>query len=145
MAEVEGPREAGAETLQAMLGDLALRAQLSTPDHLAKLVAQQAGAVGILDVVVYLVDYGQTRLVPLPYGVKGAISGFRGRRCGSAGRCRRDDGMARASSHARSASVGYSPPQRAGGLFGCGGQLVDGAMSRCCCASRFRPRAGTRG
>jgi serine phosphatase RsbU (regulator of sigma subunit) len=48
-------------------GDLVERAQLSTPDQLAELIAEQAGGVGLREVVVYLADYGQTRLVPLPY------------------------------------------------------------------------------
>jgi serine phosphatase RsbU (regulator of sigma subunit) len=61
-APVARPDEIGVS-----LGRLVELAQLSTPDHLAELVAREAGEVGLTDVVVYLADYGQTRLVPLAY------------------------------------------------------------------------------
>jgi serine phosphatase RsbU (regulator of sigma subunit) len=56
-----------ADRVRVLLGDLLERAQLSTPNQLAELVAAQAGGVGLRDVVIYLADYGQTRLVPLAY------------------------------------------------------------------------------
>jgi serine phosphatase RsbU (regulator of sigma subunit) len=67
MAEADSPSDLHADSIRGLLGDLVQRAQLSAPDQLAGLVAERAGAIGIRDLVVYLSDYGQTRLVPLPY------------------------------------------------------------------------------
>jgi serine phosphatase RsbU (regulator of sigma subunit) len=67
VVEVDGRPDPRADRLRVLLGDLVERAQLGTADQLAGLVAEQASGVGILDVVLYLADYGQTRLVPLPY------------------------------------------------------------------------------
>jgi Stage II sporulation protein E (SpoIIE) len=67
MAHAHGGVDPGEERIRVRLGDLVQRAQQSTPDHLAELVAEQATAVGLADAVVYLADYGQTRLVPLRY------------------------------------------------------------------------------
>jgi Stage II sporulation protein E (SpoIIE) len=67
VTDVGGWSDSAAERSQLPLGELVQRAQASTPDHLAELVAVQAADIGLSDVVVYLADYGQTRLVPLPY------------------------------------------------------------------------------
>jgi serine phosphatase RsbU (regulator of sigma subunit) len=53
--------------VRARLGELVARAQDSTPDHLAGLVASYAAAAGGRDAVMYLADYGQLRLIPVPY------------------------------------------------------------------------------
>jgi serine phosphatase RsbU (regulator of sigma subunit) len=67
VADVGGWPAGAAGRLHSLLGDLVERAQGSIPDHLAELVAQHAREIGLAEVVVYLADYGQTRLVPLPY------------------------------------------------------------------------------
>jgi serine phosphatase RsbU (regulator of sigma subunit) len=78
------PRPPRAEGIQAVLGDLIAQVQQSTPDDLARLVAAHAAGAGIGAVVVYLADYGQLRLVPLPYpgmpareplGMEGTLAG----------------------------------------------------------------------
>jgi serine phosphatase RsbU (regulator of sigma subunit) len=68
----------------AVLGELVRRSRGTGPGQLAPLVADCAAAVGMADAVIYLADYGQTRLMPLPYpgmparlplGVDGTLAG----------------------------------------------------------------------
>ena len=68
----------------AVLGELVRRTRDSGPGQLAPLVADAAAAAGLADAVIYLADYGQTRLVPVPYqdmparlplGVDGTLAG----------------------------------------------------------------------
>lgn len=68
----------------AVLGELVRRTRDTAPGDLAPLVAECAAAVGLADAVIYLTDYGQTRLIPLPYpgmpprlplGVDGTLAG----------------------------------------------------------------------
>ena len=50
----------------AMLGRLLRRTHLSAPAELATIVAEEARAIGVERLVMYLVDYDQRRLVPVP-------------------------------------------------------------------------------
>ena len=68
----------------AVLGELVRRTRETAPGDLAPLVAECAAAVGMADAVIYLADYGQTRLLPLPYpgmpprvplGIEGTLAG----------------------------------------------------------------------
>jgi serine phosphatase RsbU (regulator of sigma subunit) len=68
----------------AVLGDLVRRARDTGPGQLAPLVADTAAAAGLADAMIYLADYGQTRLMPVPYagmpprlplGVDGTLAG----------------------------------------------------------------------
>ena len=68
----------------AVIGELMRRARDAGPGQLASLVADAAAAVGLADAVIYLADYGQTRLMPVPYagmparlplGVDGTLAG----------------------------------------------------------------------
>ena len=68
----------------AVFGELVRRTRDSGPGQLAPLVADAAAAAGLADAVIYLADYGQTRLVPVPYqdmparlplGVDGTLAG----------------------------------------------------------------------
>jgi serine phosphatase RsbU (regulator of sigma subunit) len=68
----------------AVLGELMRRARDAGPGQLASLVADAAAAIGLADAVIYLADYGQTRLMPVPYagmparlplGVDGTLAG----------------------------------------------------------------------
>jgi serine phosphatase RsbU (regulator of sigma subunit) len=68
----------------AVIGDLVRRTRRTAPGDLAPLVAESAEAAGLADAVIYLTDYGQTRLLPLPYpgmpprvalGVEGTLAG----------------------------------------------------------------------
>jgi serine phosphatase RsbU (regulator of sigma subunit) len=68
----------------AVLGELVRRTRGTGPGQLAPLVAECAAAVGMDDAVIYLADYGQTRLMPLPYpgmpvrlplGMEGTLAG----------------------------------------------------------------------
>jgi serine phosphatase RsbU (regulator of sigma subunit) len=68
----------------AVLGELVRRARGCNPAQLAPLVADTAVGAGLTDAVIYLVDYGQTRLMPVPYermparlplGVEGTLAG----------------------------------------------------------------------
>ncbi|HEY7100773.1 MAG TPA: PP2C family protein-serine/threonine phosphatase [Mycobacteriales bacterium] len=68
----------------AVLGELVRRAREAGPGRLASLVADAAAAVGLADAVIYLADYSQTRLMPVPYpgmparlplGVDGTLAG----------------------------------------------------------------------
>lgn len=68
----------------AVLGELVRRTRDTAPGDLASLVAECAAAVGLTDAVIHLTDYGQTRLIPLPYpgmpprlplGVDGTLAG----------------------------------------------------------------------
>jgi serine phosphatase RsbU (regulator of sigma subunit) len=68
----------------AVLGELVRRTRHAAPSRLAPLVAECGAAAGLGDVVIYLADYGQTRLVPVPYagmparlplGVDGTLAG----------------------------------------------------------------------
>ncbi len=49
-----------------MLMEVLRRTHLSAPHDLSSVVAEEARAIGITDVVMYLVDYEQTVLVPVP-------------------------------------------------------------------------------
>jgi serine phosphatase RsbU (regulator of sigma subunit) len=68
----------------AVIGDLVRRTRRTAPGDLAPLVAGSAAAAGLADAVIYLSDYGQTRLLPLPYpgmpprvplGIEGTLAG----------------------------------------------------------------------
>src|SRR5829696_6515476 len=68
----------------AVLGELVRRTRGTAPGDLAGLVAECAAAAGLADAVIYLADYGQSRLIPLPYpampprvplGVDGTLAG----------------------------------------------------------------------
>lgn len=68
----------------AVIGDLVRRTRNTAPGDLAPLVAESAAAAGLSDTVIYLSDYGQTRLLPLvypgmpqrlPLGVEGTLAG----------------------------------------------------------------------
>jgi serine phosphatase RsbU (regulator of sigma subunit) len=68
----------------AVLGELVRRTRGTSPGQLAPLVAECAAAVGMTDAVIYLTDYGQSRLMPVPYrgmptrlplGVEGTLAG----------------------------------------------------------------------
>ncbi len=68
----------------AALAELVRRTRDSAPGQLAALVADCAASVGLADAVLYLADYGQARLVPVPYagmparlplGVDGTLGG----------------------------------------------------------------------
>ena len=68
----------------AVLGELVRRTRDTAPGDLAPLVAECAAAVGLTDAVIYLADYGQSRLIPIPYpgmpprlalGVDGTLAG----------------------------------------------------------------------
>jgi serine phosphatase RsbU (regulator of sigma subunit) len=50
----------------ALLADLLRRSRLVAPSDLAGLILEEARALGLGDAVVYVTDYGQARLVPLP-------------------------------------------------------------------------------
>jgi serine phosphatase RsbU (regulator of sigma subunit) len=67
-----------------ILGELVRRSRQAGPGELAPLVVHSAGRAGLADAVIYLVDYGQTRLMPVPYrgmsprlplGVDGTMAG----------------------------------------------------------------------
>jgi len=51
----------------AVIGELVRRTRRTAPGDLAPLVAESAATAGLADAVIYLADYGQTRLLPLPY------------------------------------------------------------------------------
>lgn len=68
----------------AVLGELVRRTRGTAPGDLAPLVAECGAKAGLADLVIYLADYGQTRLMPLPYpgmsarlplGVEGTVAG----------------------------------------------------------------------
>ena len=68
----------------AVLGELVRRTRDTGPGQLARLVADSAAEAGLADAVIYLADYGQVRLVPvpregmparLPLGVDGTLAG----------------------------------------------------------------------
>ncbi|HYT09734.1 MAG TPA: PP2C family protein-serine/threonine phosphatase [Mycobacteriales bacterium] len=68
----------------AVIGEMVRRTRRSAPGDLAPLVAETAAAAGLAEVVIYLVDYGQTRLLPLLYprmparvalGIEGTLGG----------------------------------------------------------------------
>lgn len=74
----------------AVLGELVRRTRGTGPSQLAPLVAELGAAVGMADAVIYLADYGQTRLMPVPYsgmpvrlplGVEGTLAGHAYRAC----------------------------------------------------------------
>jgi serine phosphatase RsbU (regulator of sigma subunit) len=50
----------------ALLADLLRRSRLLAPGDLAALIREEAQCLGFGDAVVYVTDYGQERLVPLP-------------------------------------------------------------------------------
>lgn len=69
----------------AVFGDLVRRARECGPGQLAALVAASADEAGLADAVIYVTDYGQTRLMPVPYagmparlplGVDGTLAGW---------------------------------------------------------------------
>jgi serine phosphatase RsbU (regulator of sigma subunit) len=73
-----------AADLAAVVSELVRRARRTAPGDLASLVASCADAAGLTDTVIYLSDYGQTRLLPLPYpgmpprvplGIEGTLAG----------------------------------------------------------------------
>ena len=73
-----------AADLAAVISELVRRARRTAPGDLAPLVAGSAAAAGLTDTVIYLSDYGQTRLLPLPYpgmpsrvplGIEGTLAG----------------------------------------------------------------------
>lgn len=66
MPEPASPRKSLRDSLGELLGGLVRRGRLAAPSDLAALVAERAHGIGADEVVVYLVDYGQTMLVPLP-------------------------------------------------------------------------------
>ena len=49
-----------------LLGGMLERSHLTAPSDFAAMVGEAAAAIGGADVVLYLVDYGQTHLVPVP-------------------------------------------------------------------------------
>jgi serine phosphatase RsbU (regulator of sigma subunit) len=68
----------------AVLGELVRRTRDSGPGQFAPLVADTAAQAGLADAVIYVTDYGQTRLMPIPYdgmparlplGVEGTLAG----------------------------------------------------------------------
>ena len=68
----------------AVLGELLRRTRDAGPGQLPSLVADAAAAAGLAEAVIYLADYGQTRLMPVPYagmpprlplGVDGTLAG----------------------------------------------------------------------
>lgn len=68
----------------AATGELVRATRRTAPGDLALLVARSAAAAGLADAVIYLSDYGQTRLLPLPYagvpprvplGIEGTLAG----------------------------------------------------------------------
>src|SRR5918995_7331566 len=80
------PRRVGIMALDpaAVIGDMVRRTRRTAPGDLAPLVAGSAAAAGLADTVIYLADYGQTRLLPLPYpgmpprvplGIEGTLAG----------------------------------------------------------------------
>jgi serine phosphatase RsbU (regulator of sigma subunit) len=73
-----------AADLAAVIGELVRRTRRTAPGDLAPLVAGSAAAAGLTDTVIYLSDYGQSRLLPLPYpgmpprvplGIEGTLAG----------------------------------------------------------------------
>src|SRR5829696_5256896 len=68
----------------AVIGEMVRRTRRTAPGDLAPLVADSAAAAGLGETVIYLADYGQTRLLPLPYpgmpqrvalGIEGTLAG----------------------------------------------------------------------
>ena len=51
-----------------LLGELLRRTHLSAPSDLAGVIADQAASIGAHDLVLYLIDYDQDTLMPLPAG-----------------------------------------------------------------------------
>jgi serine phosphatase RsbU (regulator of sigma subunit) len=69
----------------AVLAELVRRSRNSGPGQLARVVAECAASAGLAEAVIYLADYGQTRLMPVPYagmparlplGVEGTMAGL---------------------------------------------------------------------
>ena len=54
-----------------LLGELLRRTHLSAPSDLAGVIADQAASIGAHDLVLYLIDYDQDTLMPLPAGAEG--------------------------------------------------------------------------
>jgi serine/threonine protein phosphatase PrpC len=61
----------GDEQVLELLRELLRRSHLSTPSDLALVVADQARSIGARDVVLYLIDYEQGALVPVPVDAVG--------------------------------------------------------------------------
>jgi hypothetical protein len=59
------------ERVLELLHELLRRSHMSTPSDLAVVVADQARSIGARDVVIYLIDYEQGVLVPVPGGAAG--------------------------------------------------------------------------
>jgi serine phosphatase RsbU (regulator of sigma subunit) len=66
------------------IGEMVRRTRSTAPGDLAPRVAETAAGMGLAETVIYLADYGQTRLLPLPYhgmpqrvalGVEGTLAG----------------------------------------------------------------------
>lgn len=55
-----------------MLGGIIDKAHVTPPDGLMAMFAQHAGAAGLADLAIYLQDYDQLALLPLPHGSKEA-------------------------------------------------------------------------
>lgn len=53
-----------------MLGGIIDQAHVTSPDGLMAMFAEHAGAAGLADLTVYLQDYDQLALLPLPHGSK---------------------------------------------------------------------------
>jgi subtilisin family serine protease len=73
MTSDAGPRSAGdaaqePSAIAELLLGLLRRTHLSAPSELAAVVADEAASIGASDVVIYLIDYGHSTLVPLPRG-----------------------------------------------------------------------------
>ena len=51
-----------------LLSELLRRTHLSAPSDLARVIAEQAASIGAHDLVVYLIDYDQNTLMPVPAG-----------------------------------------------------------------------------
>jgi hypothetical protein len=62
----DSPAPTATEDVLAMLEALLRRTHLSAPAQLAAIVAEEARSIGATAVVLYLVDYAQTTLVPVP-------------------------------------------------------------------------------
>src|SRR5829696_1964410 len=67
-----------------VIGEMVRRTRRTAPGDLAPLVAGRAARAGLTEAVIYLADYGQTRLMPLPYpgmpprvplGIEGTLAG----------------------------------------------------------------------
>jgi hypothetical protein len=65
------PDASETEAITELLQELLRRSHLSAPSDLAAIVADQASSIGAADVGLYLIDYAQGTLVPIPGGADG--------------------------------------------------------------------------